>query len=141
MFKATFKHGCWPRVKFHEDCAKCMQGFCIHIAKPTLYLTSPWMFALQNWKNTRCKCLHKEELKSFTMRKQCGGLLFILGYTYVKMTLLLNEIASATNNDTKMDTLITCLEKNILLYQWYSSKPRLMIWGKNIPYAKASSIC
>lgn len=61
--------------------------------------------------NTRCKCLHKGELKSFTIRKECDRLLFILGYTYIKMTLLLNEIASATNSDMKMDTLITCFEK------------------------------
>lgn len=54
--------------------------------------------------NTRCKCLHKGELKSFTLREECDKLLFILGYTYIKMALLLNEIAPITNNDMKMDT-------------------------------------
>lgn len=54
--------------------------------------------------NTRCKCLHKGELKSFTIREECGKLLFTLGYTYIKMALFLNESVSITNNDMKMDT-------------------------------------
>lgn len=54
--------------------------------------------------NTRCKCPHKGELKSFTIREECDKLLFILGSTNIKMALLLNKIASVTNNDTKMNT-------------------------------------
>lgn len=93
--------------------------------------------------NTRCKCLHKGELKSFTIREECDKLRSMLGYTYIKMALLLNEIAPITTKVWKLAQIDRMFRK-ITIFCFINDiqiKPRIIFLGDKISHAKSFSVC
>lgn len=92
--------------------------------------------------NTRCKCLPKGELKSFTIRERCDKLLFLLGDPNIKMAFPLSETASFTKNAMKVDTYRSRLENLTIscLINDIQRKPRIIFLGDKVSRAQAFSI-
>lgn len=140
MLKSIYKHVCWPRVKFRVGWAKCLQLFCIHIAKPSLHLTSPWMFALQNQKILGVNvCIRGNWNPSLL---ESDKILFIWKHSHIKMARLLSRILLLVVKGKRIP--FDHRLGKALFAAFYSTQVKLraiFFLGNEVSLTKAISVC